>query len=370
MALPESSRPLATRFTPGRMALAVVAALTLALAGCAGQNGEQAGGPLNEPQGPGDQAVATEEDPGYNESTPGADPTTPAPRKKKTTGDDEPKSEDTTPARKPTTPAATRTTEAPRTNADRPRATTQAPQRPNRPRTQPPVTTGPPQPGRGEWPPTEEPSEDPTTEAPPETTPPPPESSAPPPPATTAPPGLDFGPDECSEGNDLPVHDGFQNGNRCVDTEMGELGEAGTNPSLLITDAPERVGLNEPFTIEVSTRNLVRDRFLPAGQGGYYVDMSILNAQGLVRGHFHTACRVLTSTDLAPEPAPVPAFFVATEDSRGSTEPDIIEIRVPGLAQPGTFQCAAWAGDASHRIPMMQRANQIPALDSVRVEVG
>ncbi|MGN9914329.1 hypothetical protein ACTMTJ_43045, partial [Phytohabitans sp. LJ34] len=33
-------------------------------------------------------------------------------------------------------------------------------------------------------------------------------------PSTTAPPApLDFGPDECSEGNDLQLHDGFQNGN-------------------------------------------------------------------------------------------------------------------------------------------------------------
>jgi hypothetical protein len=188
--------------------------------------------------------------------------------------------------------------------------------------------------------------------------------------ATTAPPPLDFGPDECAEGNGLEIHDGFQNGNRCVDTQMGEVANADQNPSLLITEAPENVGVNEPFTISVSTRNLVRDRFLPAGQGGYYVDMSILNEQNLVRGHFHTACRSLGSTDEAPDPAPVPAFFVATEDNGGGEEPDVIEIRVPGLAQAGLFQCAAWAGDASHRIPMAQRANQTPAFDAVRVVVG
>ncbi|GFJ92178.1 hypothetical protein [Phytohabitans rumicis] len=186
---------------------------------------------------------------------------------------------------------------------------------------------------------------------------------------TTAPPPLDFGPDECSEGNGLQIHDGFQNGNRCVDTEMGEVGNADTNPSLLITSAPRNVGVNEPFVIRVSTRNLVRDRFLPAGQGGYYVDMSILNAQGLVRGHFHTSCRLLNNTNNAPDPAPAPAFFVATEDGGGNAQPDTIEIRVPGLAQRGTFQCASWAGDASHRIPMMQRANQQPAFDAVRVQV-
>jgi hypothetical protein len=189
-------------------------------------------------------------------------------------------------------------------------------------------------------------------------------------PVTSAPPlPLEFGPDECSEGNGLEAHDGFQNGNRCVGTEMGEVTNADTNPSLLITDAPRNVGVNQAFTIRVSTRNLIRDRFQPAGQGGYYKEMSILNAQGLTRGHFHTACRQLNSTRVAPDPAPPPAFFVATEDNSGSTQPDVIEIRVPGLPNQGTFQCAAWAGDASHRAPMMQRANPVPAFDAVRVSV-
>jgi len=186
---------------------------------------------------------------------------------------------------------------------------------------------------------------------------------------TTAPPPLEFGPDQCSEGNGLQLHDGFQNGNRCVDTQMGEVANAERNPTLLITSAPQSVRVNQPFTIRVSTRNLIRDRFLPAGQGGYYVDMSILNNQGLVRGHFHSACRQLDNTNAAPDPAPAPAFFVATEDRAGSARPDVIEIRVPGLPNRGTFQCASWAGDASHRIPMMQRANQIPAFDAVRVTV-
>jgi hypothetical protein len=189
-------------------------------------------------------------------------------------------------------------------------------------------------------------------------------------PSTTAPQApLEFGPDECSEGNNLEIHDGFQNGNRCVDTQMGEVANADQNPTLLIVSAPRSVAVNEPFTIRVSTRNLIRDRFLPAGRGGYYVDMSILNAQNLVRGHFHSACRQLNSTRVAPDPAPAPAFFVATEDNGGSAQPDVIEIRVPGLPNRGTFQCASWAGDASHRIPMMQRANQVPAFDAVRVTV-
>jgi hypothetical protein len=186
---------------------------------------------------------------------------------------------------------------------------------------------------------------------------------------TTAPPPLNKEPNTCAEGSNLPVHDGFQNGQRCVVTEMGEVANADDNPTLLITSAPNSVRVNQPFTIRVSTRNLIRDSFLPAGQGGYYALRSELNDQDLVRGHFHTGCRILNSTQVAPDPAPAPAFFVATEDNGGSNQPDVIEIRVPGLPQRGTFQCAAWAGDGSHRPPMMQRANQIPAFDSVRVSV-
>jgi hypothetical protein len=171
------------------------------------------------------------------------------------------------------------------------------------------------------------------------------------------------------EQSQKTAHDGFQNGDRCVSTEFGEVGTAEDNPSLLITNAPRRVRVNQAFTIRVSTRNLVRDRFLAAGQGGYYKESSFLTADGLVRGHFHTACRMLTSDRAAPDPAPVPAFFVATEDGKGGVQADEVTVTVPGLPAAGEAQCASWAGDGSHRIPMMQRANQIPAFDVVRMTV-
>ncbi|MEU8656348.1 hypothetical protein [Actinoplanes philippinensis] len=192
-------------------------------------------------------------------------------------------------------------------------------------------------------------------------------------PAVTTPaaaqPGNNLGilTDSCDTSR-LEAHDGFQKGNRCVSTEFGEVGNAANNPTLLITSAPRQVNRSQAFTIQVSTRNLIRDRFLAAGQGGYYVESSVLK-NGLVRGHFHTACRILDNQQQAPAPDPVPGFFVATEDSRGGATPDTVAIQVPGLAQAGTFQCSAWAGDGSHRIPMMERANQTPALDSVRVQV-
>ena len=166
----------------------------------------------------------------------------------------------------------------------------------------------------------------------------------------------------------LPPHDGFQIGDRCVSTEFGEVGTAANNPSLLITRAPRSVAVNTPFSISVSTRNLIRNRFLAAGKGGYYLESSVLQ-DGIVRGHFHTACRMLSSTSAAPDPAPVPAFFVATEDSKGGREPDTVTINVPGLPTAGLAQCASWAGDGSHRIPMMERANQTPAFDAVRIRV-
>jgi hypothetical protein len=187
--------------------------------------------------------------------------------------------------------------------------------------------------------------------------------------AATPPPGAGLGilTNSCDTSK-LPLHDGFQKGDRCVTTEFGEVGSAVNNPSLLITEAPRSVAVNTPFTLKVSTRNLIRDRFLAAGAGGYYVESSVLEG-GLVRGHFHTACRMLDSTSSAPAPDPVPAFFVATEDSKGGATPDTVTINVPGLPAAGQAQCAAWAGDGSHRIPMMERANQTPPFDSVRVTV-
>jgi hypothetical protein len=168
----------------------------------------------------------------------------------------------------------------------------------------------------------------------------------------------------------LAPHTGFQDGNRCVSTAFGEVGTIAQNPTLLITKAPARVAVGQAFTLQVSTRNLVRDRFLGAAAGGYYLESSFLNAQGLVRGHFHTACRMLASTKAAPDPAVAPAFFVATEDGGGGAQPDVITINVSGMPTAGTAQCASWAGDGSHRIPMMQKANETPAFDSVRITVG
>lgn len=181
--------------------------------------------------------------------------------------------------------------------------------------------------------------------------------------------GLDILGTDCSN-SDLPPHDGFQKAPRCVETSFGEVTSADKSPSLLITDAPNEVGVDEDFQLVVSTRNLKRDRFLGAAVGGYYAEASFLDDNGIQRGHFHTACRFLPSLDAAPDAAPEPAFFLATQDNKGGAGEDKVTIDVPGQDQAGTLQCAVWAGDGSHRVPMMERANQTPAFDVVRVKVG
>ena len=173
----------------------------------------------------------------------------------------------------------------------------------------------------------------------------------------------------CDGHSDLPAHTGFQIAPACVGIEMGEVAEQSRNPQLLIVDFPEKVKPGEAFDLQVSTRNLVRDRFLPAAQGGYYLESGFLNDEGLTRGHFHVSCRMLGDADEAPTPDRQP-IFIAVEDGGGGAEPDTVTVKIPGLPSRGQAQCMAWAGDGSHRMPMMQNANQMPAVDSVRVRVN
>jgi hypothetical protein len=185
---------------------------------------------------------------------------------------------------------------------------------------------------------------------------------------------------DCSDSR-LPEHDGSQTGNRCVTTAHGEVPTPDKAPSLLITAVivngqrrqvgvgPIVVNRSQPFQIEISTRNLQRNRFLPAGQNFYYQETSLLNGDQIVQGHAHTACNPLSNTNEAPDREPVPAFFVATEDQRGGEAPDRFTVSVPGLATAGLFLCGSWTGDGSHRVALMPRANQMPSFDTVRIIV-
>lgn len=174
---------------------------------------------------------------------------------------------------------------------------------------------------------------------------------------------------DCSN-TEHALHTGFQTAdNACVETAFGDQSQQEKNPSLIIVDAPEKLRVGQALTIKVSTRNLVRDRFLPAAQGGYYLESATLDENGLTRGHFHTACRPIDRSDGAPEPLRQ-AIFQATEDGGGSEKPDTVKVTfASGLPEPGTWQCAVWAGDGSHRTPMMAFANQIPAFDTVEIQV-
>jgi len=173
---------------------------------------------------------------------------------------------------------------------------------------------------------------------------------------------------DCEESL-LETHDGFQEAPTCVTTEMGEVAAQAKNPSILITDAPRAVRVGQNIEITVSSRNLVRDRFLAAGQGGYYLESGILSDAGLTRGHLHAACRPVGqgATALAPDRQ---ASFVAIEDGRGGAAPDTVSVVIPPINQGGNAQCAVWAGDGSHRMPMMQFANQIPAFDTFRLRIA
>jgi hypothetical protein len=178
---------------------------------------------------------------------------------------------------------------------------------------------------------------------------------------------------DCKSGNnaDLPAHTGFQSADaQCVSTQMGAVAPEDRLPSLLITGAPRVVRVGQDFQLKVSTKNLVRDRFLGAAAGGYYLESSFLqDGTNLQRGHFHTACRNLASTRSAPDSGKAPEFFIATQDNKGGEDPDTVTINVTGVKTPGVLQCTSWAGDGSHRTPMMSRANETPAIDSVRIFV-
>lgn len=173
----------------------------------------------------------------------------------------------------------------------------------------------------------------------------------------------------CDGFTEHEIHDGFQEDDeQCVETEFGEHPSLANTAQLLIVDAPEKVRPNEPFTIKVSTRNLVRDRFLAAADGGYYLESATLNEAGLTRGHVHTSCVPIGNGNNAPAPIRSDTF-VATEDDGGGARPDTFAVQIKGLPDKGEWRCLSWAGDGSHRPPMAPFANVQIAADAVRVEV-
>jgi hypothetical protein len=192
-------------------------------------------------------------------------------------------------------------------------------------------------------------------------------SSASPSSSSTTPP-LDIQGTSCDDSR-KQRHTGFQeDAERCVATDHGEVGQLSKNPTALIVQSPQSVRVGEAFQVVISTRNIIRDRFLAAAQGGYYAEMDQLAGNGLARGHAHFACNVLANTNEAPAPSRS-QFFVAIEDRAGSATPDRITVNVTGLPSAGTASCALWLGGQSHRLPMMAFANSVPGFDAVRIQV-
>ena len=68
--------------------------------------------------------------------------------------------------------------------------------------------------------------------------------------------------------------------------------------------------------------------------------------------------------------AALPAGVIGVTPGYALANVDSVDITVKGGMPAGTAQCAVWAGDGSHRLPMMQRANQTPAFDAVRIRVN
>src|SRR5258706_11887257 len=128
---------------------------------------------------------------------------------------------------------------------------------------------------------------------------------------------------DCSTSQ-LAPHTGFQVAPACVSTAFGEVTTQEKDASLLIVDAPKRVAIGQAITLKVSTRNLVRDRFLAAGAGGYYKESAFLTADGLTRGHFHTACRMLDGSGIAPPPGRQADFKSTTNGGRGGAAATVI----------------------------------------------
>jgi hypothetical protein len=183
---------------------------------------------------------------------------------------------------------------------------------------------------------------------------------------------------DAAAADQLAAHDGHPTAAAaCVNTAFGELSAQEKNPSLLIVGAPSTISPGQDIPLQVSVRNLVRDAFPPSSHGGYYANPASLDAQGLTRGHVHSACRLLASTQDAPQPDRVTAF-AAIEDGGGGAAPDTVEVHLPGRGADGQVlfpagslvQCAAWAGDGSHRVPMDSWPNQVPAFDAVRITVA
>ncbi|HEV8653530.1 MAG TPA: hypothetical protein VG276_30065 [Actinomycetes bacterium] len=186
----------------------------------------------------------------------------------------------------------------------------------------------------------------------------PPTTAAAQPPATLA--------TSCSDSA-LPPHDGFEQAPRCVATDAGEVPTA--TPAVLLARFPRQPRAGQPFQVTISTRNLVRDRFLKAAEGGYYREMSVLDPAGIVRGHLHLYVQALRDGASVPDADTTPLeFFRAVEDGGGGAGLSRVSVSVNALTA-GPKRLCVTMGDGSHRVPLMRAAKLAAGIDCVRILV-
>src|SRR6266498_1867887 len=161
----------------------------------------------------------------------------------------------------------------------------------------------------------------------------------------------------------LTVNDGFQKGNTCVAVDSGEVSDK--TPAVLITDAPEEVAAGQDFQVAISSKNVVRDRFLAAATGGYYAERSVLNPNGVQRGHSHVWVQDIGDGQSAPNADAAPLdFFKAVEDNGDGD----FSLTITGLNAGNKKLCVNDA-DGSHRTAMTKAAKLAMPYDCVRLFV-
>ncbi len=161
----------------------------------------------------------------------------------------------------------------------------------------------------------------------------------------------------------LTTNDGFQKGNTCVAVDSGEVSDK--TPAVLITSAPEQVAAGQDFQVSISSKNVVRDRFLAAATGGYYAERSVLNPQGIQRGHSHVWVQDIGDGQSAPNADAAPLdFFKAVEDNGNGD----FSLTITGLNAGNKKLCVNDA-DGSHRTAMTKAAKLAMPYDCVRLTV-
>ncbi len=169
------------------------------------------------------------------------------------------------------------------------------------------------------------------------------------------------------DDSQLQRHDGFQNAPRCVATDHGEV--AAATPAVLLSRFPRVTRAGQAFQVIISTRNLVRDRFLAAAAGGYYAERSILDGNGITRGHLHVYVQALSDGSNVPDADANPLeFFQAVEDGGGGAGLSRLTVSI-GALTAGPKRLCVTMGDASHRVPMQRAARLAAGADCVRMFV-